>query len=177
MSKRKKHGYAERLKYMHMLEKGQSISSVHNRYGISSSLLKVLWTKYQVQGRKALKKSSYTMLSLEEKVAAITDFEINKLSLNDVLLKYNISAGGFDKWRKRYHESGIAGLKPQEIGRPSGYMGRPRKKTLEEMTELERLRCENEYLKAENALLKKVRALVEERESHLRENGQKPSKN
>ena len=51
------------------------------------------------------------------------------------------------------------------------------KKTLDEMTELERLRYENEYLKAENALLKKVKALVEERENRLREIGRKPSKN
>ena len=56
-------------------------------------------------------------------------------------------------------------------------MGRPKKKTFEEMTELEKLRYENAYLKAENALLKKVRALVEEREARLKEIGSKPSKN
>lgn len=56
-------------------------------------------------------------------------------------------------------------------------MGRPKKKTLDEMTELESLRYENEYLKAENALLKKVKALVEEREYRLRAIGRKPSKN
>ena len=55
-------------------------------------------------------------------------------------------------------------------------MGRSKKKKLEEMTELERLRYENERLRAENALLKKVRALVEEREARLRETGRKPSK-
>ena len=56
-------------------------------------------------------------------------------------------------------------------------MGRPKKKKTEEMTELERLRYENECLRTENALLKKVRALVEERNARLREIGQKPSKN
>ncbi len=56
-------------------------------------------------------------------------------------------------------------------------MGRPKKKKPEEMTELERLRYENECLRTENALLKKVRALVEEREARLREIGRKPSKN
>ena len=56
-------------------------------------------------------------------------------------------------------------------------MGRPKKKKLEEMTELERALYENERLRAENALLKKVKALIEEREAQLRNIGRKPSKN
>ena len=50
-------------------------------------------------------------------------------------------------------------------------------KDTEEMTELERLRYENECLRAENALLKKVKALVEARDARLKEIGRKPSKN
>ncbi|HEN6995913.1 TPA: transposase, partial [Streptococcus agalactiae] len=38
-------------------------------------------------------------------------------------------------------------------------MGRKRKKTWEEMTELERLQEENERLRTENAFLKKLRDL------------------
>lgn len=56
-------------------------------------------------------------------------------------------------------------------------MGRPRKKRPEEMTELERLRYENDCLRVENALLKKVKVLVEEREARLRETGPEPSMN
>lgn len=177
MSKLKKHGYTDRLRYMQMMEQGYSANYIHCHYGIGASLLKTLWVKYQKYGYQALIKSKNTRLSPHEKEKAIKDFEIKHLSLKEVLLKYGISETAFGEWRKKYHIAGIGGLSLEKIGRPSKEMGRPKKKTLEEMTELERLRYENEYLKAENALLKKVKALVEERENRLREIGRKSSKN
>ena len=39
LKKRKKHGYAERLKYMHMLEDGYSINYIHEHDGIDKLLL------------------------------------------------------------------------------------------------------------------------------------------
>ena len=177
MSKLKKHGYADRLRYMQMMEQGYSANYIHCHYGIGAVLLKTLWAKYQAYGYQAIIKSKNTKLSPCEKEKAIKDFEIKHLSLREVLLKYGISETAFGEWRKRYHASGLDGLRASKIGRPSKNMGRPKKKALEEMTELERLRYENEYLKAENALLKKVKALVEEKENRLREIGRKPSKN
>ena len=177
MSKLKKHGYADRLRYMQMMAQGYSANYIHCHFGINAELLKNLWIRYRAYGHQALIKTGNTKLPIQEKLNAIKDFEIKHLSLNDVLLKYGISDTAFRKWRRIYHTSGPDGLKSLKIGRPSNNMGRPKKKTLEEMTELERLRYENEYLKAENALLKKVKALVEERENRLREIGRKPSKN
>ena len=48
--KRKKHGYAQRLKYMHMLEEGYSINYIHEHYGINDQLLSSLWVRYQYEG-------------------------------------------------------------------------------------------------------------------------------
>ena len=112
------------------------------------------------------------------KLALLRDIEENHLTLVEASLKYNASASQINVWQRIARTQGydaLAIVRPR--GRPpKNDMGRPRKKKPEEMTELERLRYENECLRAENALLKKVKALVEEREARLREIGRKPSK-
>lgn len=174
---RKKHTYEDRLKYMHMLEKGFSIDHICNKYGIGHSLLDCLWIRYQKDGPDALFKKNYSSLSLKQKLQAILDFEEKHLSLAEVAIKYDISESALITWKKKYHEGGIEALSGQVRGRPPKDMGRPKKKKPEEMTEIERLQYENERLRAENALLKKVQALVREREDRLYETGHKPSKN
>ena len=179
MSKnRNKHGYAERLKYMHMLEKGYSIKYISKHYGINHKLLRVLWAKYQVKGPSGLVKEKNIKADYKFKIKVVQDIEENHLPLVDASLKYNVSTSQICVWRRiartKDYEA-LAEIKPR--GRPpKNDMGRPRKKKPEEMTELELLRYENECLKAENALLKKVKALVEEREARLRGIGRKPSK-
>ena len=177
--KRKKHGYAERLKYMHMLEDGYSIKYIGTHYGIDRRLLGVLWAKYQVEGPSGLVKKKNIQANLKFKVQVLRDIIDNHLTLVDASLKYYVSASQIKAWRRIARSKGyeaLAEIKPR--GRPpKNDMGRPRKKKPEEMTELELLRYENECLKAENALLKKVKALVEERDARLRGIGRKPSKN
>ena len=174
---RKKHDYEALLKYMRMLEEGYSIDHIHKKFGISGEQLKGLWLLYQQHGTSVLRRKPYTQPSGEIKQQIVLDIEKNHLTLVQASLKYGVSATRLSVWLKMFREHGVdALLITKKRGRPPG-MGRPRKKTFEEMTELERLREENEYLRTENALLKKVKALVEEREARLREIGQKPSKN
>ena len=177
--KRKKHAYAERLKYMHMLEDGCSINYIHCHYGISHSLLGRLWSLYQSEGPSGLIKKKNVRADYAYRVRVVRDIEENHLTLVDASLKYNVSSSRIGVWLQMARTQGYEALsiiKPQ--GRPRRKdMGRPRKKKPEEMTELERLRYENECLKAENALLKKVKALVEAREARLKGIGWKPSKN
>ena len=177
--KRKKHGYAQRLKYMHMLEEGYSINYIHERYGISHQLLSSLWVRYQSEGPSGLLKKQNVKADYTFKIQVLRDIEENHLTLVDASLKYDVCSSRISAWKRiaRVHGyNALAIIRPR--GRPpKNDMGRPRKKKPEEMTELERLRYENECLRAENALLKKVKALVEEREARLREIGRKPSKN
>ena len=180
MSKKyKKHGYAERLKYMHMLENGMSINHIHVHYGIGEQLLSSLWVRYQSEGPSGLIKKKNIKANYAFKLQVLRDIEENHLTLVDASLKYNVSSSRIQVWRRIARTQGYDAL---AITRPRGRppkndMGRPRKKKPEEMTELERLRYENECLRAENALLKKVKALVEAREARLKEIGRKPSKN
>ena len=177
--KRKKHGYAERLKYMHMLESGFSLKYIEKHFGIDNRLLGYLWTRYQSEGPSGLLKKRNVKADYAFKLQVVRDIEENHLTLVDASLKYNVSSSRICVWQKIARTQGYDAL---AITRPRGRppkndMGRPRKKKPEEMTELERLRYENECLRAENALLKKVKALVEAREARLREIGRKPSKN
>ncbi len=174
---RKKHSYSDRLKYMLMLEEGYSYNYIHTKFGITAELLKCLHHSFKQYGTSALFKKSNTKANAFIKQQAIIDFEEKHLSLVEIMLKYDISVSAFCQWRKKYHSGGIEALKVDGRSRQRNDMGRPKKKSLDEMTELERLRYENEYLRAENALLKKVKALVEAREARLREIGRKPSKN
>ena len=156
---------------------GRSIDHISKTYGIANGRLKCLWLQYQKEGISILHRKSYTQTNGVLKQQIVLDIKKNHLTLVQASLKYGVSVARLSVWLKIFREQGIdALLITKKRGRLPG-MGRPRKKKPEEMTELERLREENEYLRTENALLKKVKALVEEREARLREIGQKPSKN
>jgi transposase-like protein len=174
--KRKKHGYADLLKYIRLLKGGRSIDSICKEYGINHHHLKVIWAKYQEYGVSGLLKSKKIKADYALKKKIVLDIEENHLTLHAASLKYGASPQRILFWLKVYREEGLAALaRIRKQGRPPG-MGRP-KKDSKPLTELERLRKENQELKTENALLKKVRALVEERNARLREIGQGPSKN
>ena len=180
MSKKyKKHGYAERLKYMHMLENGISRHYIEAHFGINKKLLGYLWGRYQSEGPSGLLKKQNVKADYTFKVQVLRDIEKNHLTLVEASLKYNVSDSQIIVWKRIAKTHGYESL---AITRPRGRppkndMGRPRKKKPEEMTELELLQLRVKELEAENALLKKVKALVEEREARLREIGRKPSKN
>ena len=162
-----------------MLENGFSVNYIETHFGINHKLLGYLWSRYQYEGSSGLFKKQNVKADYTFKIKVLSDIEENHLTLVEASLKYNVSSSHISRWLKIARTQGYDALtitKPK--GRPpKNDMGRPRKKKPEEMTELERLRYENECLRAENALLKKVKALVEEREARLREIGQKPSKN
>jgi transposase-like protein len=176
MSNVKKHGYAECLKYMHMIEKGRTIGSIHKAYGIGHERLQVLWARYLSEGPSGLLKRKNIKADYALKRKIVLDIEENHLTLHAASIKYGPSPDRIKVWHRIYRAEGLSGLeRVKKRGRPPG-MGRP-KKNSRPLSELERLQKENQELRTEIALLKKVRALVEERNARLREIGQGPSKN
>ena len=174
--KQKKHGYAERLKYVRLIEGGMSFDAIHRKYGINFTQLRVLWAKYQEYGVSGLQKSKNIKVDYALKKEIVLDIENNHLTLHAASLKYGASSQRISVWLQQYRKGGLAALySMKKRGRPPG-MDRL-KKNSKPLTELERLRKEVQELKTEIALLKKVRALVEERNARLREIGHGPSKN
>lgn len=173
-----KHGFKEKLKYMKMLEEGYTVDYIKNHYGINDTQLQVMWHKYRIEGISALRDRKCKHHTIEEKIAAIADYEENHLPLVEICLKYDIDKSTIQRWCQLYRQHGASFL-ITEIDKTivNKTMGRTKKKTQTEMTEIERLQYEVEYLRTENALLKKVTALVEEEEKYQQESGRKPSKN
>ena len=173
---RKKHRYEDRLRYMHMIEDGFSITSISDKYGINKVLLSTLWHKFKKYGSESIRKGKNFSVSSSLKKEIILDIEYNHVTLREASLKYGPSSSIIQSWLRIYHKNGLEALDiVKRHGRPPG-MGRP-KKNSKPLSELEKLQKENQELKTEIALLKKVRALVAEREAHLKEIGRKPSKN
>ena len=125
--KRKKHDYADRLKYMRLLELGRSFRSIHNEYGIDKDLLKVLWGKYQKFGPSGLKKSANIKADFALKKRIVLDIEENHLTLHAASLKYGASPQMISVWLRMYREQGWTALEHiKKRSRPPS-MGRPKK--------------------------------------------------
>ena len=100
MSKKyKKHGYAERLKYMHMLENGFSVKYIETHFGINHKLLGYLWARYKYEGPSALLKKQNVKADYTFKLQVLRDIEENHLTLVEASLKYNVSHDRIRVWR------------------------------------------------------------------------------
>lgn len=168
----------ERLEIIKLLESGKSPGYLHLHYHVDAIDLAYYKRRYDKYGIEGLKKTHVNYPG-KFRQRVVRDVMENGLSLDRASIKYELCPHTIAGWCKIARRGGMDALLVfHKQGRPpkDKTMGRPKKKTLEEMTELERLRYENEYLRAENALLKKVKALVEEREARQRAIGRKSSK-
>ena len=114
MQKRKKHGYAECLKYMQMIKEGTSIHAIHMKYGINEDRLHVLWNRYQSDGRSGLFKRKNIRADFALKKEIVLDIEENHLTLHAASLKYGACSQRISVWLQQYRKDRECSAKKSE---------------------------------------------------------------
>lgn len=95
----------------------------------------------------------------------------NGESYQNVAFSMGIGASLLIKWHKIYRQNGIEGLKSLKRGKPKMIKNVIEKKSLDQMTDKEKIKYlqeKLEYLEAENAYLKKLKALVQSKQDRQR---------
>ena len=117
--------------------------------------------QYDSLGELALEHNRPT-LSVKEKIGLIVRVE-NGESYTSVARSAGTHESQLIKWHKIYLQDGIDGLQSLKRGNPKMNNKPKIKKSLDDMSDKEKIKYNQEqleYLEAENAYLKKLRALV-----------------
>ena len=109
-------------------------------------------------------------LAIKDRMKLIIRIE-NGESYNSVAASAGINDGLLNKWHKIYLQDGIEGLQSLKRGNPKMNNKPKIKKSLDDMSDKEKIKYyqeQLEYLEAENAYLKKLRALVQKKQDQQR---------
>lgn len=136
-------------------KKGKGIKEISEDYKVDKEVIRYLLKYINRYGIESVKKKKNNRYSKKYKIKIINRVLLEGESIGRVALEHGLTSKGIlSNWIASYKKNGYT-IVENTIGRPSK-MGRKPKKKLEEMTELERLRLENEYLRAETEYLKKL---------------------
>lgn len=135
-----------------LFEKGFTARSVSLELGLSRNSVQMLYERWQVRGRNALSTRERVLHSFDTKLAVVRRHLAGETG-RSLALEFDLpSPGTVTNWTKIFRRDGEDGLRPKPRGRPA-------RKIVAPVNEVERLRQENERLRAEVAYLGKLRAL------------------